>query len=74
MDQLILETVSRHMSKKKIIKGTQKGFNNGKSRLTNLITSYDETTGLVDKGRAVDTIYLDLNKAFNTVSHKILIE
>jgi len=29
-------------------------------------------TGLVDESRAVDTVYLDLRKAFNPVSHKIL--
>ncbi|KAK4825954.1 hypothetical protein QYF61_003472 [Mycteria americana] len=31
-------------------------------------------TGLVDEGRALDTVYLDFSKAFDTVSGKILIE
>ena len=31
-------------------------------------------TGLVDKGKAVDIVYLHFSKAFDTVSHKFLIE
>lgn len=30
-------------------------------------------TGLVDKGRALDAVYLEFSKAFNTDSHNILI-
>lgn len=33
---------------------------------------YDEMTGLVDLGTAVDVVYLHFGKAFSTVSHKIL--
>ncbi|KAK4830089.1 hypothetical protein QYF61_008427 [Mycteria americana] len=46
----------------------------GKSHLTNLINFYDEMTGLVDKRRAVDIVYLDFTKAFDTISHNSLID
>ena len=41
--------------------------------MTNLINFYDEMTGLVEERRAVDTVYLDFTKAFDTVSRKSLL-
>lgn len=40
--------------------------------LINLITLYDEVSGLVDERQAVHVIYLEFRKAFDTVCHKIL--
>lgn len=42
--------------------------------MANLIAFYNEVTGLVDDGRAVDIVYLDISKAFDTHSYKILID
>jgi len=41
----------------------------GWSCLTNLISSYDQVTHLVDEGKAVDVVYLGFSKAFDTVHH-----
>ncbi|KAK4827448.1 hypothetical protein QYF61_018169 [Mycteria americana] len=54
MEQLILEAISRHM-KDKVIRSGEHDFTKGKLCLTNLITFYNEMTGLVDEGKADDT-------------------
>jgi len=71
MEQLIPEIISRHMKDNKVIRSSQHGFT--MACLTNFITIYNEITGLVDEGKAVDIVYLDFSQAFDTASCKILI-
>jgi len=73
MEKLILEIIIKQVEEKKVIRSSQHGFTKGKSCLTNMRAFYDDMTGWVDEGRAVDVVYLDFSKAFNTVSHKILL-
>ncbi|CAM4627902.1 unnamed protein product, partial [Lepidochelys olivacea] len=69
---VLKETILKHLEERKVIRNSQHGFTKGKSCLTNLIAFYDEITGSVDMGKAVNVISLDLSKAFDMVSHRIL--
>ncbi|KAK4813862.1 hypothetical protein QYF61_001960 [Mycteria americana] len=74
MEPFILSALNRHVQANQGIRLSQHGFMKGRSCLTNLISFYDQVTCLVDEGKAVDVIYLDFSKAFDTVSHNILLE
>lgn len=56
------------------MKCNQDGFMKGLSCLTNLITFCSKLSGLVDEQWAVDIVHLDFSKAFDVVTHSILME
>ncbi|CAM4688170.1 unnamed protein product [Caretta caretta] len=71
-EQVLKESILKHLEERKVIRNSQHGFTKGKSCRTNLIAFYDEITGSVDEGKAVDMLFLDFSKAFDTISHGIL--
>ncbi|CAM5156812.1 unnamed protein product [Eretmochelys imbricata] len=73
MEQVLKESILKYLHEKKVIRNSQHGFTKGRSCLTNLIAFYHEITGSVDEGKAVDVLFLDFSKAFDTVSHSILV-
>uniref|UniRef100_A0A8C3HAP4 Reverse transcriptase domain-containing protein n=1 Tax=Chrysemys picta bellii TaxID=8478 RepID=A0A8C3HAP4_CHRPI len=48
----------------------QHGFTKGRSCQTNLISFFEKVTDFLDKGNAVDLIYLNFSKVFDTVPHE----
>ena len=73
MEQTILSEITQYVRDNWRIRPSQHGFMKGRSCLTNLISFYDWVTSLVDEGKAVDVVYLDFSKAFDTVSHRLLL-
>ena len=74
MEQIVLREITQHVRDNWGIRPSQHGFMKGRSCLTNLISFYDLVTHLVNEGKAVDVVYLDFGKAFDTVSHSILLQ
>uniref|UniRef100_A0A493TWI3 Reverse transcriptase domain-containing protein n=1 Tax=Anas platyrhynchos platyrhynchos TaxID=8840 RepID=A0A493TWI3_ANAPP len=74
MEQIILSVITWHMQGKQAIRPNQHGLMKGRSCLTNLISFYDKVTNWVDEEKAVDVVYLDFSKAFDTVSNRILLK
>ncbi|CAM4533024.1 unnamed protein product [Caretta caretta] len=72
MEQVLKESILKHLEERKVIRNSQHGFTKGKSCLTNLIAFYDKITGSEYEGKTVDVLFLDFSKAFDTVSHSIL--
>jgi len=73
-EQFILSALTGHVQDNQGIRPSQHGFMKGRSCLTSLISFYDQVTQLVDKGKAVDVVYLDFSMAFGTVPHSIFLE
>ena len=67
MEQIVLKEIMQHVRDNWGIMSSQHGFMKGRSCLTNLISFYDLATRLVDEGKAVDVVYLDFSKAFDTL-------
>ena len=50
----------------------QHGFVKSRSCVTNVLETLDDWTKVLDSGHGIDAIYLDYQKAFDTVPHKRL--
>uniref|UniRef100_A0A8B9VR48 Reverse transcriptase domain-containing protein n=1 Tax=Anas zonorhyncha TaxID=75864 RepID=A0A8B9VR48_9AVES len=74
MEKIILEVIEAHLGDNAVIGPSQHGFTRGRSCLTNLISFHDKNTHLADQGKPTVLIFLDFSKAFDTVSHMILLD
>ena len=62
-----------HFETCSILNESQHGFRRNRSCLTQLIEHLDRVLRAVSEGDEVDVIYLDYQKAFDKVDHKVLV-
>ena len=73
MERLVRDHIIEHFQVNKLFTEKQYGFISGRSTSIQLIRVLEEWTEAIDKGHGVDCVYMDYQKAFDTVPHKRLI-
>ena len=63
-----------HMTDNNLFSDSQCGFRNKRSCELQLLDVLDYWNKSVDEGKQVDTIYLDIRKAFDSISHRRLLQ
>ncbi len=62
-----------HLSQSSLLTSRQHGFLPRRSTLTNLLVAEELIIKWLDEGSAVDLIYLDFYKTFDSVNHRLLL-
>ena len=73
METFVRDHVMNHLLDNKLLTPKQHGFISGRSTVTQLLKYLDKCARCVAAGKVVDAIYLDFEKAFDTVPHRRLL-
>lgn len=74
MESIIRDGLMEYIKEKNLLSPNQFGFVTGRSTVLQLLTVLDKWTKIIDDGNAIDVIFCDFQKAFDTVPHKNLLE
>ena len=73
MESFVRDSVMKHLLQNNLLSSKQHGFISGRSTITQLLNYLDKCAQSVALGSVVDAIYLDFEKAFDTVPHRRLL-
>ena len=72
-EKIVCLTIMAFLTRNGLISPQQHGFVSGRSCQTNILLCLEKWTEIVDNGKSVDVAYFDYAKAFDKVSHRLLI-
>ena len=72
LERLIKKALIEHLEGSDMISAHQHGFISGKSCQHNLLEAMEDWTRIIDDGKDLDILYLDFQKAFDSVPHRRL--
>ena len=73
LERIIAKQLYEYLESNHILSDHQFGFRAGRSTMDQLLLTYDDISLWLDGGRVVDLILFDFSKAFDVVSHSILL-
>jgi ribonuclease P/MRP protein subunit RPP40 len=73
MESIIRDKIVKHAEENMLFTTHQHGFSKKRSCLTNLLETLESWTEALEEGYGVDVIFLDYQKAFDTVPHRRLL-
>jgi hypothetical protein len=73
MERIVKEEITEFLLRENVISKNQHGFLRKRSTQTQLLECLNDWTQIIDAHEYVDVLYIDIAKAFDTVSHSILL-
>ena len=72
MEAAVRETILTHLKRNSMLSTRQFDFLGGRSTILQLLTFLDKCVDAISRGNVTDVVYLNFQKAFDTVPHKML--
>ena len=73
MERVICKSISEYVEHDSLISNHQHGFRSKRSTVSELLTHHSNIVNALDDGKGFDVLMLDYSKAFDTVSHTLLL-
>ena len=73
LEKMVCSAILAFLGANNLISQQQHGFVKGRSCQTNILLCLERWTDIIDSGKSVDVAYFDYAKAFDKVSHRLLL-
>ena len=74
LERVIVEQVVEYLKLNSMVFVNQFSFSRGRNVEDKLLVTYAEVVGVMDRGFAMDMIFLNISKASDVVNHPIILE